>query len=199
MTKEKFLIIAEPIHEDCFGRFSETENCATIDAGAMNENDAYSWIEASFEIRLVRYREATHICSFTPSARYTWLQNAFIGIPNSKWNYDGDPEGLERENGGEIGGYGTYSDEYDPRFICDTFTVDTVKVLGIRKPPAKRGDALDEYHEEIWRVAEEAAFEIIANGGVDAPILDVWTYRQWRRECLLRARAVACRSPNSFF
>lgn len=199
MAKEKFLIVAVQTPDDCFGRFSETENCAAIDAGKADPDDAYSWIEASFELVLVRHREATHICSFTPSARYTWLQNYFVGIPNAAWDRAGDPDGLERENGDEVGGYGTYRDDYDPRFIVESFTVDSMKDLDrpMRKPHvsdslSRRTDAevdrLEAYTNAIWECAEEAAWEMMSNGFAETPILNVWTYRQWVREEHLKAR-----------
>ncbi len=214
MAKEKFLIIATPMPDDCSGRFSETKNRADISAGAADPDDAYSWIEASFEIQLVRYREATHICSFTPSARYEWLANFFVGEPNEKWIDDGDPEGLEHESGGEFGGYGTYRDEYDPRFVVDTFTIDTMRDLPepMRKPrgsammrsrdrmtPAQRAAderreaAHEAYLDAIWKAASEAAQEMSCNTDWStAPILDVFTYRQWERECAERVRRDAC-------
>ncbi|MBS3648825.1 hypothetical protein KEU06_09425 [Pseudaminobacter sp. 19-2017] len=198
MAKEKFLIIAEKMIPDCFGVFSETANCAAIDAGTADPSDPYSWIEASFEIKLVRYREATHICSLTPSAYYVWLQNQFVGEPNAAWDRDGDPEGLEFENGGECHGYGTYRDEYDPRFICETFTIDTMKDLPdpMRKPTVrntlshrtdKEQSALDRYHRAIWKAAEEAAREMMCNS-LWCDILNVYTYRQWERDKLEATR-----------
>lgn len=191
MAKEKFLIVAARMPDDCFGRFSETENRADLDAGTADPEDAYSWIEASYNIHLVRYREATHICSFTPSAYYVWLQNAFVGIPNAAWNYDGDPDGLEGESGGERHGYGTYFDEYDPAFICDSFTIDTVKHLDGLRAPRVRHDlgrrtdrelaALDSYHRAIWTFAEETAWEIGRNGGYWCDGLEVFAFRQRER------------------
>ena len=202
MAKEKFLIIAVQMHEDCFPRFSESENRAAIDAGEMDQDDPYAWIESAFEIRLVRWREATHICSMTPSANYTWIQNQFVGQPNEAWEYSGDPGGLEYENGGERGGYGTYRDDYDPRFVCATFTIDTVKDLGLHKPRESRSlsrrsesesGEIEAYRDAIWKLAEEIALEMNCNGVAgDAPILDVWTYRQWAKECLEAARARSC-------
>lgn len=183
MAKEKFLIIARQMPVDCFARFSETANREAIDAGTANPDDAYSWIEASFEIRLVRWREATHLCSFTPSAWSIWLANFFVGAPNAKWEEDGDPDGLEMESGGEHGDYITYRDEYDPRFIVDTFTIDTMKVGIGRKPANNRSDAGERYHDAIWSAAEDAAHEIMCNS-YDAPIFDVFTFRQWERERL---------------
>jgi hypothetical protein len=202
MAKEKFLIVASQCHDDCFSRFSETANREAIEAGTANPEDAYSWIEASFEIRLIRWREATHICSFTPSAYYVWLQNYFVGFPNAKWDYDGDPEGLERENGGEWHGYATYRDDYDSRFICAEFTIDTMRDLEspMRKPSHKRramttgdhGEAVERYNAAIWKRAEEIAHEMDCNGGLDgAPILNGWTFRQWERERLEKARQCA--------
>ncbi|HDZ74086.1 MAG TPA: hypothetical protein ENH55_15275 [Aurantimonas coralicida] len=188
MAKEKFLIIASPMMRGCFGRFDEDANCAAIDAGTVDTGDAYSWIEASFEIKLIRHREATHICSFTPSAYGVWLKNEFVGVPNEAWEYDGDPDGLELESGGTRGDYGAYRDEYDPRFICETFVIDTVADLGIRKSKSEA------YHEAIWQAAEESADESVANGaGGCAPILDVFTYRQWQRERHLKAREESAR------
>lgn len=183
MAKERFLIVAVQIADDCYGRFSESANRDAIDAGTADPDDAYSWIEASFEIQLRRWREATHICSFTPSARYEWIQNYFVGEPNDAWVYDGDPEGLEMENGGQITDYGTYYDDYDPRLVCADFTIDTVKDLGLRKPHDNRSDAGERYLEAIWDHAQEIAREMNCNGVADnAPILDVWTFRQWERE-----------------
>lgn len=189
MAKEKFLIVAVRMPDDCFGRFSETVNRANLDAGCADPGDPYSWIEASFEIQLRRYREATHICSFTPSAYYVWLANAFVGKPNAAWEYDGDPDGLEMESGGEWHGYGEYHDEYDSALVCDTFTIDTVRDLGLKKPAVphslmRRSDAatdkLDAYHRTIWHAAEEAAFEIGRNG-YWADGLDVYRFRQAER------------------
>ncbi len=203
MAKEKFLIIATQIPDECFGRFSEPKNRAALSAGTADPADPYSWIEASFEIQLVRWREATHICSFTPSARYEWLANFFVGEPNVAWEADGDPDGLEQENGGEWGGYGTYSDEYDPRFIVDTFTLDTMRDLPepMRKPRDNRSDAGERYHDAIWKAAIEAAHEMSCNtswGG--APILGVTEYRKWERECVERVRQAACeRSKYAIF
>lgn len=186
MAKEKFLIVAVLLPADCFGRFSETENIARIDAGAPSD-DPYSWIEASFEVRLIRWREATHLCSFTPSAWSVWLENAFVGIPNAVWERDGDPDGLERESGDETGRYITYRDEYDPRFIVNTFTLDTM-ALGIgRKPRDSRSAAGEAYHDALWNAAEDAAHEVMANG-CDAPIFNVFTYRQWERDKLEKVR-----------
>lgn len=185
MAKEKFLIIATRMPDDCFSRFSESENRANLDAGTADETDAYSWIEASYEIQLVRHREATHICSFTPSAYYVWLQNAFVGIPNAEWDHDGDPDGLELESGGEYNGYGTYEDDYSPAFICDSFTIDTVKDLGLRKPRKdgrgfNNSDAAEAYHSAIWKLAEEAALDIKCNG-LWCDALDVYAFRQRER------------------
>ena len=188
MAKERFLIVAVQMHDDSFGRFSESANRDAIDAGTADPNDAYSWIEASFEIQLRRWREATHICSFTPSARYEWIQNYFVGEPNALWNYDGDPDGLEMESGGEWGGYGDYQDDYDPRFVCADFTIDTVKDLGLRKPPAdSRGfnnsDASGRYLDAIWDHAQELAHDMNCDGVAGrAPILDALVLRQWQRE-----------------
>lgn len=193
MAKEKFLIVAVRTPDDCFGRFSETKNRADLAAGTADPNDPYSWIEGSYEIQLRRYREATHICSFTPSAYYVWLQNVFVGNPNTAWEHDGDPRGLEYESGGADGqhGYGTYYDEYPPEFVCDTITVDTVKHLGIRKPRSSskplslRSDAeveaMDKYHRAIWQAAEEASQEIGRNGGYWCNGLDVYAFRQRER------------------
>lgn len=206
MAKEKFLIIASRLPDDCFGLFSETENRAHIDAGTVDQNDPYAWIEASFEILLVRHREATHICSFTPSARYAWLGNAFCGEPNAAWEADGDPEGLENESGGDAYGYTTYRDEYDPRFICETFTVDTMKDLDtpMRYPRRSMATSLtrrdesdlariETYTEAVWSYAEEAAREMMNNGAGWADICNVYTFRQWEREKLeaTRARSLA--------
>lgn len=179
MAKEKFLIVAVKMPDDCFGRFSETANRAAISAGTANENDAYSWIEGSFEIQLRRHREATHLCSFTPSAYYIWLENQFAGQPNAAWEDDGDPDGLECESGGEYHGYGEYRDEYDPRFVCETFTIDTMKDL---ETPMRKADT-EAYHNAIWQAAEEAAREMLCNGaGGQADILDVYAYRKWEKE-----------------
>jgi hypothetical protein len=183
MAKEKFLIVATPMIDDCFGRFSETDNRAAISDGTMDERDAYAWIEKSFEIHLVRYREATHICSFTPSAHQVWLQNYFVGEPNAKWDEDGDPEGLEYESGGETHGYGTYYDDYDPRFVCETFVIDTMRDLDEpMRAPSKRSDKADAYLQAIWEKAEEVARESVASSAVDAPILSVIPYRRWEKE-----------------
>lgn len=187
MAKEKFLIVAVREIDDCFSRFSETENRKNLDAGTADESDPYSWIEATYSIQLRRWREATHICSITPSAYYVWMQNVFVGQPNAEWKYDGDPDGLELESGGEWHGYGDYQDDYDPAFVCDSFTIDTVKDLGLRKPVAnrilsRRNDAeldkLDAYHKAIWKHAEEAAHEILHNGGGWCDALDVFAFRQ---------------------
>lgn len=186
MAKEKFLIVAEKMSDDCFARFSETANRAAISAGTADETDAYSWVEASFEIQLRRHREATHLCSFTPSAYYIWLENQFAGHPNAAWEDDGDPDGLERASGGDDHGYGTYHDEYDPRFVCETFTIDTMKDLEtpMRKPSDNSpADYVDAYHKAIWEAAEEAAREMMCNGaGGQADILETYTYRQWEKE-----------------
>jgi hypothetical protein len=195
MAKEKFLIVATRQMDDCFSRFSETANRAALDAGTANPDDAYSWIEATYNIELRRYREATHICSFTPSAYYVWLQNQFVGVPNAAWEYDGDPDGLEYENGSERDGYGTYRDEYPAEMVCDSFVIDTVKDLGIRKPAerislSRRSDAqidkLDAYQRAIWNQAEEIAQEAGRNGGYWADCLNVFNFRQ--RERLKTAR-----------
>jgi hypothetical protein len=200
MAKEKFLIIASPMMDDCFGPFSETKNRAAIEAGTADPADPYSWIEKSFEIRLVRWRERTHICSLTPSAYFVWLANFFVGSPNAAWDYDGDPLGLERESGGEFHGYGTYFDDYDPRFIVDTFTVDTMRDLlesPMRKPRHKRhcmttgdhGAAVERYHAALWKHAEEAALEMGCNTDWgSAPILGVKCYREWERERAAKVR-----------
>ena len=195
MAKEKFLIIATPVPDDCFGRFSETANRAAISAGTADPDDAYSWIEATFEIQLVRWREATHICSFTPSARYEWLANFFVGVPNDKWLDDGDPDCLESENGGERGGYGMYRDDYDPRFIVDTLTLDTMRDLPepMRKPCSTRSEAGERYLDAVWKAASEAAQELSCNTDWStAPILNVLTYRRWERDCVERVRREAC-------
>lgn len=203
MAKEKFLIIAVPMTDDCFSRFSETENRQRIESGEPSPSDAYAWIEKTFEIRLIRHREATHICSLTPSSRYEFLANYFVGEPNEAWIYDGDPDGLESENGGEHGGYGAYRDDYDSRFIVDSFMVDTMRDLPepMRKP---RGSAMmksrrrmtarernaedrqeaahDAYHDAVWEAALNVAHELGRNTDWGtAPILNVFTYRQW--EC----------------
>lgn len=180
MAKEKFLIVAVRQLDDCFGRFSESDNRAALDAGTADASNPYSWIEATYNIELRRYREATHLCSFTPSAYYVWLENAFVGSPNAAWEHDGDPEGLERENGGERHGYGTYLDDYDPAFICESFTIDTVKDLGLRKPRAGTAKA-EEYHNAIWELAEETAGQIGSNGGFSCDGLDVYKFRQRER------------------
>lgn len=192
MAKERFLIIASRASDDCYSRFSESDNRAAIEAGTVDTSDPYSWIEASFEIRLVRWREATHLCSITPSAYYVWLQNVFVGQPNEAWQADGDPEGLECENGGEGHGYGTYRDDYDSRFICETFTIDTMRDLEspMRKPGNTRSDAGERYHAAIWKAAEEAAQEM--GVAYAAPILETYTFRQWEREQRDRIRAQAC-------
>lgn len=194
MAKERFLIIASPAIDDCFSRFSESENREAIAAGTADPDDAYSWIEKTFEIRLVRWREATHICSFTPSARYEFLANYFVGQSNEKWLDDGDPDGLETENGGESGGYGTYRDDYDPRFIVDEFTIDTMKHLdGLRKPRDNRSEAGERYLDAIWNLAIETAHEMSCNTDWGtAPILSTFAYRQWERECVERIRREAC-------
>lgn len=202
MAKEKFLIVAVPQMHDCFGRFSETANRASIDAGTMDQDDPYAWIEQSFEIVLIRHREATHICSFTPSAWQVFLGNEFVGQPNAAWNEDGDPDGLEGENGGSHGDYGTYRDTYDERFICDTFTIDTLADMDEpMRAPGKRGtDYAERYHDAIWRHAEDVAREMNCNGvNSQAPILDVYTFRQWERERLLKRRAQATRTPQGMF
>lgn len=185
MAKEKFLIVAVRNMDDCFGRFSETANRAALDAGTADPTDPYSWIEASYQLVLVRYREATHLCSFTPSAWQVFIQNEFVGVPNAAWQYDGDPEGLEYENGGEVGDYGTYRDDYDPAYVCDSFTIDTVKDLDLRKPRQPRyldraGAAHDAYHNAIWKAAEEIAFEISRNG-LYCDALDVHAFRKRER------------------
>lgn len=190
MAKEKFLIVAIREIDDCYSAFSETANRAALDAGTADHDNPYSWIEASYSIQLRRWREATHICSFTPSAYYVWLQNVFVGTPNAAWEADADPLGLERESGGEYGDYGTYYDEYPADIVCDTFTVDSVKQLGIRKPAecatlSRRSDktmeAMDRYSRAIWKAAEEGASEIGANGGFWADRLDVFKFRQFER------------------
>ena len=182
MAKEKFLIVAVPMMDDCFARFSETANREAISNGTADHDEAYSWIEKSFEIVLVRDREATHICSFTPSQYYVWLQNAFAGQPNAAWEDNADPEGLERESGGEWHGYKTYHDAYDSRFIVDSFTLDTMKILGLRKPRDMRSAAGDAYVDSIWKAAEQIAMDIGNNGGFDAPILGAYAYRIWENE-----------------
>lgn len=195
MAKEKFLIVAIREIDDCFSRFSESANRAKLDAGIADPNDAYSWIEATYSIQLRRYREATHLCSFTPSAYYVALQNQFVGEPNAKWRYDGDPEGLEYEMGGQHNGYGTYRDEYPGEMICDTITIDTVKDLGLRKPAErgtlsrrtdKQAEKIDAYHRAIWNAAEEAAHEIGINGGFWCDGLDVFAFRQRERTKLAK-------------
>jgi hypothetical protein len=186
MAKEKFLIIAVRQEDDCFGRFSESANRDALDAGTSDTSDPYSWIEASYNLVLVRDKEATHLCSFTPNAWQVFIQNAFVGKPNEAWEDDGDPEGLEQENGGERGSYGTYRDEYDSAFVCDTFTIDTMKDLDkpLRKPRdtrlSDRGDKHEAYHDAIWKAAEEAAHEISHNG-LWCDALDVMAYRQRER------------------
>jgi hypothetical protein len=208
MAKEKFLIIATPMADDCFSRFSETANREAIDEGYANPEDAYSWIEKSFEIQLIRWREATHICSFTPSAYFVWLQNYFVGAPNESWERGGDPDGLENESGGEFHGYAEYRDDYDARFVCAEFTIDTMRDLPepMRKPRKKRhamttgdhGDAAERYHAAIWERAEESAHEMAHNGGITgAPILDVWMFRQWEREQAEKTRKRACEWSNA--
>lgn len=199
MAKEKFLIVAIPDSDDCYARFSETANREAISAGTMDHDDPYAWIEKSFEIVLIRDREATHLCSFTPSAYYVWLQNGFAGEPNAAWRDDGDPEGLERESCGDGHGYTTYRDTWDKRFIVDTFTLDTMKTLDLRKPRDMRSAAGEAYHDAIWKAAEEIANEINRNGGFDAPIFSAHTYREWERECRdkVRARALADSKRNA--
>lgn len=191
MAKEKFLIVASPIPDDCFSRFSETENRQAISDGTADPDDAYSWIEGSFSIQLVRDKEATHLCSFTPSAYFIWLQNAFAGQMNEKWLDDGDPEGLEHEAGGEYHGYDTYRDTYDPRFICETFIIDTMKDLDepLRKPRDSRSEAGEAYHSAIWKAAEEVASELGSNGAFDAaPILNALEFRRWEKEQAEKSR-----------
>lgn len=190
MAKEKFLIVAVRQMDDCFGRFSESENRANLSAGTSDTSDPYAWIEATYNLVLVRDKEATHLCSFTPSAWQYFLQNAFVGVPNEAWEYDGDPEGLEQENGGEVGSYGTYRDEYADAYVCDTFTIDTVKDLGIRKPysrdtlsrrnESKAAAKFEAYHAAIWKAAEEAAHEIACNG-LWCDALNVTAFRQRER------------------
>lgn len=191
MAKEKFFIYASKSIDDCFGRFSESDNKAAISAGTMDQSDPYAWIEASFEMQLRRDREATHICSFTPNAYYIWLKNVFVGEPNEAWNDDGDPDGLECESGGEYHGYGTYRDKYDPRFIAYTFTIDTMKDLDspMRKPRDSRSEAGERYHAAIWKAAEEAAQELDCNGYLDgAPICGVYEFRKWEKEKIDKVR-----------
>lgn len=195
MAKEKFLIVATRLPDDSFGNFSETANRAKLDSGTADADDYYSWIEASYSIELRRYREATHICSFTPSAYYVWLCNQFVGVPNAAWEADGDPDGLEHDSGGEHDGYGTYYDEYPVEMICGSFTINTVKDLGIRKPSARTSlsrrsdkdlEKLDAYQRAIWKQAEEIACEAGNNGGHWCTGLDVYAFRQ--RERAKRAR-----------
>lgn len=185
MAKEKFLIVAVRNMDDCFGRFSESANRANLDAGTADPADPYSWIEASYTLCLVRYREATHCCSFTPNAWQVFIQNEFVGVPNAAWDHDGDPDGLAYENGGERGSYGTYRDEYDAAYICDSFTIDTVKDLGLRKPrrPVHLDRATDKhetYHDAIWKAAEDVAHEIACNG-LWCDALDVHAFRKRER------------------
>lgn len=201
MAKEKFLIVAVRQMDDCFGRFSETENRLNLDAGTADTSDPYSWIEATYNLVLVRYREATHLCSFTPSAWQVFIQNAFVGVPNEAWECDGDPEGLECENGGEYGSYGTYRDEYADAYICDSFTIDTVKDLGLRKPAdrgtlsrrnasEKQAEAADRYHRAIWDAAEEIASDIRCNG-LWCDALDVFHFRKRERAASISAHMTA--------
>lgn len=192
MAKEKFIILAVKMEDDCFGRFSESANKEAIGNGTADESDAYSWIEGSFEIQLRRHREATHLCSFTPSAYYVWLENQFVGKPNPEWDMNGDPDGLERESGGEYHGYGTYRDDYDKRFICETFTIDTMHDLDepLRAPGKRGGDYADAYHAAIWKAAEDAAQDLLNNGaGGQAPILSTYAFRQWEKDCRDKVRA----------
>lgn len=200
MAREKFLIVAIPAMDDCFTRFKETENREAIEAGTMGQSDPYAWIEQTFEVVLVRYREATHLCSLTPSARQEFLQNVFVGDPNEAWQEDGDPEGLEYENGGELSSYGTYRDEYDPRFICGSFEVDTMKELAtpMRAPTNRHTEYAEKYLDAIWAQAKEVAGEAGANGGYDAPIFGVYTYRQWEREVRDQVRARACEASKRY-
>jgi hypothetical protein len=197
MAKEKFLILARQLPDECFPRFSEEANRAAISAGTMSQDDPYAWIEASFELVLTRDKEATHCCSFTPDAWGVPLQNYFVGNPNAAWLDDGDPEGLE--HAGLDPSYYTYRDTYDPRFICDVEILDTMKFdKPLRKPAVrnvtlsrrseKEAQALAEYGEALWNVAEEMAREGMCNGIAEAPILNVYTYRQWEREQVLKTR-----------
>jgi hypothetical protein len=191
MAKEKFLIVARELPADCFARFRETANCARIDAGEESA-DPYSWIEASFEILLIRYREATHLGSLTPNAYAIWLCNEFVGIPNESWDNNPDPYGLERESGrDDTGEYIEYRDDYDERFVCESFTLDTMRDLPepMRKPREPSSVKVDRYHDAIWTAAEEATGDLLSNGASGAaPILGVYAYRQWRRELALKAR-----------
>lgn len=193
MAKERFLIVATRMYDDCFSRFSESANREAINAGVADPHDAYSWVEASFEIQLRRWREATYICSFTPCARFEWLQDYFVGVPNAAWADNPDPENLEAECGGNLTDYGTYYDKYDPRFICADFTIYPASELGLRKPRGNNSDAGMRYHNAIWERALETAQEMIANGAAGAaPILDVLSFRRWERDERDRVRATAC-------
>lgn len=196
MAKERFLIVAIPMIPECFNRFSETDNRERIDSGETS-SDPYSWIEATFELRLIRECEATHICSLTPSAWSIWLENVFVGVPNAAWERDPDPDCLEHESGGDRGDYVTFHDSYDKRFIAGSFTVDSVKDIGMRKPSKHNADALDAYRDAIWSHAEE-----IAPGyTIGAPVCDVFTYRQWERELVQNQRELslqASKRPDAF-
>jgi hypothetical protein len=190
MAIEKFHIVAVQMPKDCFSRFSETANLEAKESGAANQSDAYGWIEAAFEIVLIREREATYICSFEPTQYYIWLQNAFVGTPNGAWEYDGDPDGLEMESGGDCHGYMGYRDDWPKAFICSTIKIDTVKDLGLRKPrirntlsrrTEKEVDALESYNKQIWASAEESAHEIGRNGGFWCDGLNAETWRKAQR------------------
>lgn len=200
MAKERFLIIASPMHDDCFERFSETANRARIDAGEPSD-DPYAWIEASFEIRLIREGEKTHCADLAPSSRCEWLANAFVGVRPLGAYYEGsgvfsqrptfnDPDDLELENGDEEGGYCSYVESPDPRFIAGEITVDSMRDLEepLRRPRRADTPAGEAYTEAVWEAAKR--FAIREYGSCwGAPILDVRTYRQWERECRDRVRA----------
>lgn len=196
MAQERFLIVAIREPDDCFARFSESANRARIAAGRTDDSDPYAWIEATYSLQLRRWREATHLCSFTPSAYFIWLENVFVGDPNAAWEADPDPLGLEYESGGDRCGYGIYHDDYPRDFVCDSIVIDTVRDLGIRKPnvsdsPLLRSDAeserLETYNRAIWRHAEEIAIDLRGNG-LWCPALNVAAFRG-RNPHLYRAAA----------
>lgn len=166
--KETFHLISIPAIPDCYGRFSETANREAITNGTADPSDPYSWITKSFEIGIVRHREATHICSFTPNSAFIWLQNYFAGQPNDAWLYDGDPEGLEWESGGSANTveYIGYHDDWPEAQICESFTFNPFEEIDGYKEMDR-----DERQQALWDFAEETIRESLCNGLSESPAM----------------------------
>lgn len=192
MAREPFILYAVHLAPGAFARFNEAANIAAIEAGEVDHSDPYAWVEAVFEVRLIREGERTHCCALAPSSYYVNMRHVFVGSPNAAWAKDGDPDRLEPSTGSDDHGYMGFLSAPDPRRIVARFAIDTTKELGVCKPRigSKKEDA---YYAALWQAAEDYARDLDCNGRLEsAPIFDVYVYRQWEREKLERRRRQSC-------